>query len=281
MINMLLWNCNGPSEAKSKDLFRIIKEEHISLCVLTETHRMTNPIRRSGWSCVQTPSNARQGVAVFARNDVKLEDVKVDEKYRYIICNITTGGKKYRLLALYAPTGNERNKWWENNYKLLTKRDIILGDFNFVLDQNRDRNKPSTDMGKKNLTLIRPILEGYCDAAVEAKNMSFTYKNVSRLDRVYYNSDNLVLQKYRIHHNKQANDHHMVRVRLQHKGYKPPFWRFKSYLMIDETTKAKVKSYLSDTSGNSWTEQKRETQIKLKEWEKITMHKRKKHLQTV
>ncbi|MCR9066827.1 MAG: hypothetical protein NXI00_22845, partial [Cytophagales bacterium] len=209
--------------------------------------------------------------------DIKVCDVTIDTQYRFISCVVMSEGRKYKFLALYAPAGSSRNQWWEKNYKILEGKEVILGDFNFVMDQTRDRNKPSTDLGKANMELVKPILDKYQDAAVVTNNLTFTYRDISRLDRVYFNSKALSVVKYRIRMNHLADDHHMIRVKLEPPQYKPPFWRFKSYLMVNEHLKGTVKNELALVCGGEWSQHKANVRKALIRWEKKTLKKRRKN----
>jgi hypothetical protein len=181
-----LWNANGLSISK----FKALIETHIlgfEVFFITECHHPDFNLD-DGWKMVHNPSNW-SGVAIIHRSYIAVKNVWKSDDGRLMIFSIND--VSYALGYWPASTSKRRILFNLEFKEYLEEVDIVLGDFNWVEDKDRDRYQPS----RLNLSEDKSfecVLKGRKDIAlpfVTKSNKLFTYKHqdylCSRLDRIY------------------------------------------------------------------------------------------------
>ena len=124
------------------------------------------------------------------------------------------------ILIIYGHASNSRDvAWWKSLN--LSNYNIILGDFNLILDNSRDRINSTVNSKTKSgvIKYLKDQLSTYHDLAVLKDNLQMTfYRNnspCSRLDRCYiHNNIVKLLGSYQVL-TKSFNDHQPVRFTLR------------------------------------------------------------------
>lgn len=276
-VKLLLWNSNGLNEEKIQVIKDTTKITKPNIIIITESHKGLDSFLK-GWKILNTEKSSYHGVSVLLRNDIKPIALTIDKCNRYIKLKVQIENENFKLVALYAPANSSKRKFWNTKKirNLLSNQDIIAGDFN--LDFNCVTNPNRRDLSLKTTVEIQKVLEKYNDAAIVANDMSATYKNISRIDRVYFNPDKFNLEKYLVTGTtSDTEDHNMIICKLSHSKRTNPMWRFKQFLVVDEQDKEALEETLDNIYERSWVEAKAEIIAQLKKLEKKLIRKRKKH----
>ena len=147
---------------KRRETFNWLRAKNFHIYLLQEVHCSTNTTAlwssewgyKSIFSCL---SSARGGVAILFNNNFSFEILRIysDTNGRFIICDIKTEDKCITLANLYAPNNDEPRFFQDFFHHVADFRCdhlIIGGDFNLVLDLNKDkkggRNKTHTNSVK-------------------------------------------------------------------------------------------------------------------------------------
>ena len=134
---------------KRREMFNWLRAKKFSIYLLQEVHCSENTaaIWSAEWgyktlfSCC---SSAKGGVAILFNNNFafQIQRTYLDTTGRFIICDIKTEEKYITLATIYAPNDDEP-AFFQNFFEhLLDFRcdDLIIGgDFNLVLDLNKDK----------------------------------------------------------------------------------------------------------------------------------------------
>ena len=134
---------------KRRETFNWLRAKKFHIYLLQEVHCSTNTISlwssewgyKSIFSCL---SSARGGVAILFNNNFSFEILRVysHTNGRFTICDIKTEDKCITLANLYAPN-NDKPRFFQDFFVHLDDFQcdhlIIGGDFNLVLDLNKDK----------------------------------------------------------------------------------------------------------------------------------------------
>ena len=283
MTKVIVWNCNGANPERMEDLWNIVRLLKITVVVLTEIHRHRVKPPFSRWTVYQTKEHRSRGVALLHSNQITSSSstTKIDVSARYIRTFLTFPFGTCQFVALYAPADpRQREKFWNSPLaqNLLCHADFIAGDFNFVDMAIRDCNNPNRrDLTLSTLAVTREILSRHVDAAVTHNRFDMTYKDVSRIDRVYYRPPWHV-SKFAVL--RSSSDHQMIKFTLSHSdALSTKEWRFKHFLVMDEIDRRITTSALEDAleslDDTSWTASKPQLVESLQRAEKRMMKRRK------
>ena len=143
---------------KRKVIFKYLKDKDLDVIFLQETHsnKSVNKLWKTEWGgqwVTSSGSSKSKGCAIMFRPKAKIEITKVatDHEGRYCICNIRVENIEYTLCNVYGPNQDQPD-FYKNCFKILNKMAnenlIIGGDFNLVLDTEKDRYKSKTNNDK-------------------------------------------------------------------------------------------------------------------------------------
>ena len=137
------------NNSKRREVFNWLRNKRQSIYFLQEAHctEQNVDLWRSKWgyealfSCC---SGSSAGVAILFNNNFNLDILKTfsDPSGRFIICDIKTTEKLLTIANIYAP--NEDNpdffeKFFDHLYDFRCEEIILGGDFNLVLDVEKDK----------------------------------------------------------------------------------------------------------------------------------------------
>jgi hypothetical protein len=184
MVNAILWNSNGLNNNKLDNVVGgVAAAFNPSFIFLTEIHDTNNTVFPSKFNTFTNPS-PYTGVAILVTKDIEVTDVLKTDDGRIIA--ITALGMRI-VLAYWPATGNrDRNSFNTRHKEILTSADILLGDFNSVMDPS-----DSTAVRFQVPTTFSEILKDKVDAfnQTSSKQLQFTNRHngilTSRIDRVY------------------------------------------------------------------------------------------------
>ena len=108
-------------------------------------------------------SSKKAGVAILFNNNFAFQLSKsyVDPEGRFVICDLNSSGKQITLANIYAPN-NDNPNFFTTFFEHLTDfncEDIIVGDFNLVLDVKKDKKGGLARFHYKSLEVINNFSE--------------------------------------------------------------------------------------------------------------------------
>ena len=168
-IRIGTYNVKGIADsAKRRKVFHYLHIKEYDIVFLQETHsvRSNEKYWRSVWGgrifFSHGASNAR-GTAIMIRKKapVKVTYQEADPGGRWVILHVEVAGIKMSIAGIYAP--NEDNPlFFQEVFKKLvgTDRQIIIGgDFNLVLDMNKDKFGGLEKTNKKSSRLVKEYMK--------------------------------------------------------------------------------------------------------------------------
>ncbi len=157
MLNLLSLNINGLNDrTKRTALVDWLKCMKVDVACLQETHAPSHEsIRKwfanSGFRVVSSSvSNKRCGTAILIKDCFKVKQVIRDDAGRFVQVSVDFDDDQLSFISLYAPNRNpDRNAFFSSLSGLidLTRPTFVCGDFNSVLDNDRDRLRRASYTG--------------------------------------------------------------------------------------------------------------------------------------
>ena len=209
-------------------------------------------------------SNHSKGVMILLRNNIKAEIIKykADYKGRFIVSNMKVNDKNFVLINVYAPNrDNDQINFYADLDKVLDSEIendstlILGGDWNVVLDPDKDKRGGSTDSAiKRNVREnVKFLLEKYALSDIwrikNPKKARFTYRQKtpliqSRLDywTISENTADFVEDCEII--TSPSPDHSAITLHIKNipeKNRGPGLWKFNNSLLEDETYVKNIK----------------------------------------
>ena len=144
-------------------------QKYSSICMLQEVHctENSNPFRKAEWgyeAFFSSFESYKAGVCILFQNNFNLQFYRsyIDHSGRFIICDIKADEKLLTLANIYAP--NEDNPLFiQNFFEHLSEfncDDIIIGgDFNLVLDIEKDKKGGLPKTHQNSLKIIKDFSE--------------------------------------------------------------------------------------------------------------------------
>ena len=262
-------NCRGLSDArKRRDVINYLRDKHYDILFLQDTHLTTNTSHyfnnlwkgKTYHSCY---TNRSRGVAIMVNHTLhhELIDFQKTECGNCLIITCKIGTRTYLLANIYGP--NEDNP---NFYLSLrscieschTDHIILAGDFNFVMDFNRD----TLNYVREHNTRAKEVFKNFandnnlCDLwrKLHPNEMQYTWSKrnplkCGRLDMIFV--DEMLapsVTKIMIKPGYKT-DHCMVEMHLQiteiDKG--PGLWKFNESTLQDDEYAGLVQSTIVNT----------------------------------
>ena len=109
-------------------------------------------------------SSRKAGVMILFNNNITFQILRTycDPEGRFIICDMTTNGKQLTLVNLYAPNDDDPNFFtsvFENLADFQSDEVVIGGDYNLVLDVEKDKKGGLAKTHKKSLEVLNKFSE--------------------------------------------------------------------------------------------------------------------------
>jgi len=262
---------------KRKKIFELFNKQLKGITFLQETH--STPEIESKWNrewgghiIFSHGSSRSKGVAILIPKymDYKINNIHKDPEGRYIIVDISCLEDTYVLINIYAPTQNSEKdqitfiKTIQDILAIHEGKHIIIGgDFNVVLDPNKDKKGGNIDQSHifNYRTTLKALVECYelCDIwrlNNENKRM-FTWhckkkKIYCRLDYwlVSEHLTNLIYETDIIP--SVVSDHSIIKIsirnpKLQTRG--PGYWKFNITLLRDKQYIKHIKHTISKSEA--------------------------------
>lgn len=150
MVKICTYNARGLSDfSKRKQLFALLKHKMLDIILIQETHAIDEGIHiwHSQWGgniMYANGTSHSKGVLVLIRRGLSVKVIReiADPNGRYVISEIEVDDCQFVLCNLYAPNIDSPNFFAQvkQNIESFENRNIILGgDFNFVIDNDKDR----------------------------------------------------------------------------------------------------------------------------------------------
>ena len=149
-IVVLSANCQGLRTLEKRiDVLSYMKETGASIVCLQDTHlteREINSVKQIWPDCyLHGQRNNSQGVAILFNNNFEytVNDVQKDDHGNWLKLKLTVGGFNINLITIYAPN-QDNPSFFETIREIAehcdTEYTVICGDFNLVLDPQKDCN---------------------------------------------------------------------------------------------------------------------------------------------
>ena len=269
-LNILSMNCNGLADnLKRKDIFDVLRKLNYNLYFLQETHLQEGDENfvRSGWGfdvITAGKSSNSGGTAILINNNFQYTITRTirEPNGQYILLDIDFMDKKFTLINLYGPSYGDNELFFTDIDNLLQSSDersvIIGGDFNCVLDLNKDRKNCTTNNRPKSRAKILEIMASHNLIDIfRSRNPDkeiFTWRRFNtnkqaRLDFFLISEDLInetidtkVERKYR-------SDHNPITLTLLNNSFKrdKTNWKFNNSLLYDKDYITQVKNTIEIT----------------------------------
>ena len=193
-------NCQGLSNMdKRSDTFNFLRNKNYSVYFLQDAHFTTkeqNYIRTQwGFECYFSNfSSQSRGVAILFNNNFEFKVLKVakDESGNKLILDMVIEGKNITLINIYGPNRDEPDFYEEiNNYiKNFDNQVILVGDFNMVLDPDKDCkdyvniNNPRARNKVLNLIIECNLIDPWRELNLETNQFTWRKKNSTKQARL-------------------------------------------------------------------------------------------------
>ena len=251
-------NCRGiRDKIKRADILLKAREEHINILCLQETHMKpedTETIKKD-WNIDFILSGETQnsgGVLIAIDNNFEhiKHKITIDEQGRYIILDMEiVGVARFLLINIYAPNEDNPN-FFSNLFALIeesdTKNLVIVGDWNLVLDFDKDTHNYKKHNNFKSVKLVRQYIEKLDLIDIwritHEETRQFTwrqnfYKKLARLDFFLISENLMEIYANSKIKNSYKSDHCPIQLELYTSKNKKGkgIWKINNSLLMDET----------------------------------------------
>ena len=139
------------NNTKRREVFNWLRSKKLSIYMLQEVHCSENTadLWACGWgykTLFGCCSSNKAGVSILFNNTLQILKVFSDPNGRFIICHIEANSKLLTLANIYAPNEDDPNffhAFFDHLSSFDCEEIIIRGDFNLVLDLNKDTKEAS------------------------------------------------------------------------------------------------------------------------------------------
>ena len=173
MMDLRLASLNGRglrSDSKRSQLLLYLQRRGIDICCLQETHFDSNfyegILAKDYLSFSACFDSRSRGVTwlVSRRLDASCTLVLSDPAGRLCVLDVTIKDKAFRLIGVYGPNATSELPAFFRRiepYVVPSKRVILVGDWNAVLDPNLDRGATSTDTNSLDARYFREFVQKF------------------------------------------------------------------------------------------------------------------------
>src|SRR3990167_3625181 len=142
-FEFFVWNSNGLNYKKIQYIISLMKITKLNIIILIETHFNDISFNWKRWNVVSLPNKKKKktkGFYILIKKKIKYKIHIINSRCLNLKLEMKNNIDTYYLniLIIYGHASNGRDiDWWKNLN--ISNYNIILGDFNLVLDNNRDR----------------------------------------------------------------------------------------------------------------------------------------------
>ena len=257
-LKICTFNANGLGHyQKRKDVFDYLRQQKASIYLLQETHLKTdmeNVVRSMwGFECFLCGNDTNsKGVAILMNNnfEYKVHGVIRSDDGNYIMLDIEMAGKRITLANIYGPSNSDSPAFFTKVSEEIDRVDneycVIGGDWNVVVDVNKDTFRYRSINRPRSLKKVHEIMDTYCLVDVwrelHPQKKMYTWRRFNstqqaRLD-YFLVSESLVLEMVSAEiKSSYRSDHAMVYIELplQSRQKHSTFWKFNNSLLKDKT----------------------------------------------
>jgi len=246
------------------------------------------------WSCewgykalFSCCSSNKAGVGILFNNNFNLSvsKISVDPNGRFIICDIEADGKLLTLANVYAPSNDDPDffhVFFDHLSNFRCDEIIICGDFNLVLDIEKDKKNGIARTHQNALKVVQNAIENLelCDVwkILNPESKRFTWRQ--RQPDIHCRLVFFLVSQTTLYNCIHADitpgfktDHSMITLNLS--VHSNPsgngFWKLNTSLLADTTFVKKIKATIQETA-NEYKDDKLVNPLLL--WEMIKMKMR-------
>ena len=252
---MLSANCQGlRNTEKRNDVLNFLKGTNASIVCLQDTHLTENDLNlvKTHWhECylhgIRTNS---RGVAILINNNFEytVDGIHKDTEGNYLQLLLTCGSIKINLINLYAPNTDSPNFFSEiEKLTINDKTDyvVICGDFNLVLDPERDSqnyvniNNPKAREKVINMLHERDLVDIYRENNPEKFRYTWRKRNPikqARLDYFLISSSMTDIVNSSSIMTSYRSDHSIIEISINLSEFKhgKGYWKFNNSLLKNQ-----------------------------------------------
>ena len=267
-ITIISMNCQGlGGKDKRKDVLNYLKQRKYSIYCLQDTHfteKEENYIRTQwGYDCYFSSHNSQsRGTAIFLNNnfEFKLNKIKRDMNGNKIILDLILAGKKITLINIYGPN-RDRPTFFEQIQQDIrdfnTEYTIITGDFNLILDKEKDSkqylniNNPRSREKVLDICATFNLIDIWRELHMEKNQFTWRAGNSNKQARLdfFLISENLFrdIETAEIEPGYRT-DHSLIKltIKISNEDKGRSFWKFNSSLLKDPEYVKSIKKVIAE-----------------------------------
>ena len=262
-------NCQGlGGKEKRKDVLNFLKQKKYSIYCIQDTHFIESEEKfiRSQWGyeCFFSSFNSQsRGTAILLNNNFehKVKRIKSDREGNKLILDIQIDGRSITLINIYGPNRDTPNFFEKIKQDIRDFNNdlvIITGDFNLVMDQEKDTknyihiNNPRSREKVLDICAEFNLIDIWRELHMETKRYTWRTNNGNKHSRL----DFFLISEVFFSEIEEAkielgykSDHSMVSIKI--KGEKiskdRPFWKFNNSLLKDTNFVNQIKNVIEET----------------------------------
>lgn len=269
-LKIVSYNVNGMRDlAKRKAIYRVMKNLKADIIMLQETYSTKDKeivwATEWGGKVHFAHGDSRScGVAIFFQRHLqaRVTETILDPQGRYVILNIEYEGSNYTVSSVYGPN-QDRPEFFRDYFRKVEEVQndfkVLAGDFNLVLDNEKDRKGPIPHANKNAAKLVNQYLETQNMIDIwrvqHQEEFRFTYRarnvNYSLMERLDYILISDTLRQYVVKtdiHAAVVSDHSIPIIQLspmttqRGRGY----WKHNVSLMKNQEYNEQVRAIIQD-----------------------------------
>ena len=266
-------NCRGLNRfEKRKRIKFYMKEKNKDIFFLQETHCAPDNVtifqnqisKNSIWS--PGSNNSRGCAIIFKRKNIEVTKKEVDPQGRYILANIKVENEECLLANIYAPN-TDCPEFFITLFEKIDKMEmatvIIGGDFNLVLNTDKDRKK-STQNNDKASQVVKAFMNDndFCDVwrTQHEEDIQYTWRKTmynksyaSRIDMFMSHISTLDWIEDSTIEAGCDTDHSLITITINKPGQKrgPGIWRMNTQILTNQEFLLQAKSLIKKTIDES------------------------------
>ena len=268
-IAIASYNCNGLADSKKRrEIFTWLKKKDYQIFCLQETH--SKPVDENKWMkewdgpihFSHGSSNSKGVMIIFKKHfDFVITSINSDPNGRWIIMYLVVEAKNIIIVNLYAPNTDDP-VFFEGICDLIQRSEqphdyiCIVGDFNTVLNINKDRSGNQTsNYHRQALEAIQKLMDtlDLVDVWRHSNPNATRYtwrrsRQASRIDYFLTSFSMLTLIKKTDIEERFRSDHNLISLHLTINEYPrgPGYWKFNQTLLTDQDFVTKAEDFITE-----------------------------------
>jgi len=263
-------NARGLADpVKRRDVFMWLKEKGLDIICLQDVHFRGDWCKKYedewGGQCVlNAHTTESRGVAILVRKNLefKIEDINKDEEGNYLQATLKVNGLDFVLATVYGPNRDKPKFYHKIMENLIQKCEypiILCGDWNLVLDQERDTRGYLRENNRKARQAVLDMVENMdlldIWRSIHPDKRQYTWKNAKkaaqrgRLDFFLVSKDVGAMVKDCKIHECYRSDHKLISLEIDKLEWKKGrgFWKLDTSCLVEKEYLGIIREAISET----------------------------------